>query len=74
MPPRCLEKGQLSSRIMREVLQSGGAGGWESMQGGEHVGRACRGGYIADHLAARGYIWKSRGPRPGNGIRGLLLH
>ena len=22
----------------------------------------------------RGYIWKSRGPRPGNGIRGPLLH
>ena len=22
----------------------------------------------------RGYIWKSRGPRPGNGLRGLLLH
>ena len=46
MPPRCLEKGQLSSRVMREILQSGGAGGWESMQGGEHVGRACREGYL----------------------------
>ena len=27
--------------------------GWENMQGRGHVGRACRGGYIADHLAAR---------------------
>ena len=53
------------------------------MQGRGGKARACgvsmQGGYvyIADHLRlgrSRGYIWKSRGPRPGNGIRGPLLH
>ena len=39
MPPRCLEKDQLSSRIMRQVLRRGGVG-WvgEHEEGRGHVG------------------------------------
>ena len=61
MPPRCLEKGQLSSRIMREVLQSGGRAGdgrtcREGGMWGEHAGGAISRTTWPHASKARGYI------------------
>ena len=61
MPPRCLEKGQLSSRIMREVLQSGGRAGdgrtcREGGMWGEHAGGAISRTTWPHASKARGHI------------------